>query len=82
MLPNIGVAESLIVVAIIVLWVLPFWRIATKAGYSGLISILMILPLVNFAILYFLAYEDWPALRGQRADDAHESATWVNSRFI
>ncbi len=77
MLPNIGIAESLIIVAVIVLWVLPFWRIAAKAGYPGLISILMVLPLVNFAILYFLAYEDWPSLRRQNANDAHEGTTWA-----
>lgn len=43
--------------------VVPFWRIFTKAGYSGWFSLLMLVPVVNIAALYFLAFADWPRLR-------------------
>jgi hypothetical protein len=53
----------MLIAAIIV--VIPFWRIFSKAGYSGWLSILMIIPLVNIIMLYFLAFADWPILRGR-----------------
>ncbi len=43
--------------------VIPFWRIFSKAGYSGWLSILMIFPLVNIIVLYFLAFAKWPILK-------------------
>jgi hypothetical protein len=43
--------------------IIPFWRLFSKAGYSGLWSLLMVIPLVNLITLYVLAFSDWPALR-------------------
>jgi hypothetical protein len=43
--------------------VLPFWRIFSKAGFNGALSILMIIPLLNLFMIYFLAFSDWPALK-------------------
>ena len=40
--------------------VLPFWFIFSKAGYSKWLSLLMMLPLVNVFLLYFLAFAAWP----------------------
>lgn len=47
--------------------ILPFWFIFRKAGYSQWLSLLMAVPLVNLGMLYFLAFSDWPRLRGQEA---------------
>ena len=52
----------LLVVGVIVIW--PFWKIFTKAGFSGALAILMIIPLVNMVMIFYLAFSDWPALRG------------------
>ncbi|HEY3364431.1 MAG TPA: hypothetical protein VGK74_05210 [Symbiobacteriaceae bacterium] len=43
-----------------VLIVLPYWRIFTKAGYSGALSLLMIVPLANFIMPFVLAFSEWP----------------------
>jgi hypothetical protein len=43
--------------------VLPFWFIFKKAGHSPWLSLLMLLPIVNIAMLYFLAFAEWPRLR-------------------
>jgi hypothetical protein len=43
--------------------IIPFWRLFSKAGYSGWWSLLMVIPLVNLITLYVLAFSDWPALR-------------------
>ena len=44
------------------LGVWPFWRIFTKAGFSGWFSLLMLVPMVNLVTLYVLAFSDWPNL--------------------
>ncbi len=52
-----GLVVWLIFAAIIVL---PFWKIYEKAGFSKWLSLLMIVPLVNLALLYFVAFARWP----------------------
>ncbi len=44
---------------------LPFWRICTKAGYSGWLSLLVLIPMVNVVFVYFLGFSEWPSLRGR-----------------
>lgn len=51
----------MLVVAVIV--ILPAWRICARAGFSGWLGILAIVPIANLILLYFLAFADWPALR-------------------
>jgi len=36
------------------------WRIAEKAGYSGALSLLMLIPFVNYIILLVFAFSEWP----------------------
>ena len=43
--------------------IVPFWFIFKKAGYSQWLSLLMVVPIVNVVMLYFLAFSDWPRLR-------------------
>lgn len=44
-----------------VLLIAPFWKICEKAGYSGALSLLILVPLVNLAFLYYLGFARWPA---------------------
>jgi hypothetical protein len=44
--------------------VIPFWRICGRLGYSPWLSLLIIIPLANIVLLYFLAFADWPLQRG------------------
>ena len=65
---NIGVPEILLILlAVVIVGIIfvlvPYWRIFRKAGFPPALSILMIVPLVNIAMLYFLAFTDWPALK-------------------
>ncbi len=48
---------------IVVLFILPFWFIFSKAGYSKWLSLLMVVPIVNMVMLYFLAFSTWPNQR-------------------
>ncbi|WP_417614410.1 hypothetical protein [Oceanisphaera sp.] len=42
--------------------VVPFWFIFSKAGHSKWLSLLMVVPIVNVILLYFLAFSKWPNL--------------------
>lgn len=43
--------------------IIPFWFIFSKAGYSRWLSFLMVVPIVNIILLYFLAFSNWPSLK-------------------
>jgi len=55
-----GLIIGLIALGLIVLSFVVYWRIAAKAGYNGALSLLMIVPVVNFAILLIFAFTEWP----------------------
>lgn len=46
-----------------VLIILPFWFIFSKTGHSKWLSLLMVVPVVNIVMLYFLAFSTWPNQR-------------------
>ena len=50
-------------IAGILLTVLPFWKICTKAGFPGPLALLMLVPIANIILTFYLAFADWPALR-------------------
>jgi hypothetical protein len=44
----------------VVLYIIPMWQIANKAGISGAISLLAIIPFIGrLLVLYILAFSDW-----------------------
>ena len=45
----------------VVLVVLPFWFIFLKAGHSKWLGLLMVVPIVNIVMLYYLAFSTWPS---------------------
>lgn len=49
------------VVTLTVCW-LPFVFIFQKTGRSGWWALLLLIPMVGFAVLWFLALGRWPAL--------------------
>jgi hypothetical protein len=54
----------------LIVMILPFWKITSKAGFPGWLSVLSIVPLINIAFFFFLAFAPWPAL----TDRAHMPA--------
>jgi hypothetical protein len=68
---SIGLPELLAVAAIVAslgsLIVLPYWKIFSKAGFPGALSLLMLIPLVNLVAMFYLAFAEWPIHR-QLAD--------------
>jgi hypothetical protein len=41
------------------IYIVPFWFIFKKAGFSPWLCLLLLLPLVNIVILYVLAFTEW-----------------------
>ncbi len=60
--PAMGLSGPLVMLLTAAAVILPFWFIFLKAGYSKWLSLLMVVPLVNVVLLYFLAFSRWPAL--------------------
>lgn len=55
-----AVVYVIIVIVALVLGIIINWRIASKAGYSGALSLLMLIPLVNIVIILIFAFSKWP----------------------
>jgi hypothetical protein len=46
-----------------VIAVVAFWRIFSKAGYPGWISVGMLLPVLNLLLMLYAAFSQWPVMR-------------------
>jgi uncharacterized membrane protein YhaH (DUF805 family) len=49
----------------IVVSVVPYWIILSKAGYSGWWCLLLFVPIVNIIAPWIFALSEWPALQGR-----------------
>ncbi|WP_266170527.1 hypothetical protein [Dyella subtropica] len=63
--PIHSAVHSIFVFVVLVLAVVPIWKIVSKAGYHGAWSLLMFVPLVNLIMLYVFAFNTWPMERGR-----------------
>lgn len=59
-----GVMDAIVVLIVLALFVIPYWKIWQRTGHSGAWGLLMIVPLANVVSLWVLAFKEWPALRG------------------
>jgi hypothetical protein len=50
----------LLILLSVVFAVIIWWRICSKAGYSGVLGLLMLVPLANIILLLVLAFGTWP----------------------
>jgi hypothetical protein len=65
-----GIPELLTVGYWLLLLVVPIWptaRICRRMGFSPWLAALVIVPVGNLVLLWFLAYAPWPAEAGRRA---------------
>ncbi len=60
-------AIGILALAILAFAIYCWWRICSKAGFSGAMSLLLLIPGIGPIILILmLAFGDWPALRNRR----------------
>ena len=62
-LATFGLVFGLISLAVFVFTIIVWWRIFSKAGYSGALSLLIFVPIANIVMLCILAFAEWPILR-------------------
>lgn len=49
----------MLVIGIVV--AIPAWRICQRTGYPGWMGLLILIPVINLFLLYFIAFSEWPA---------------------
>ncbi len=49
----------------VLLTVIPLWKICSKAGFPGPLSLLMLVPIANIVLPFYVAFAQWPALKGR-----------------
>ena len=68
--PVVGGTEIIVIllitlfvsVGVSILTVLPFWKICSRAGFPGALSLLMLVPVANIVLPFYIAFAKWPAL--------------------
>lgn len=50
----------IVALALLVFSIILNWRIVSKAGYSGALSLLLLIPLVGFIMYIWFAFAEWP----------------------
>ena len=55
-----GMPETLLLILLTAVLILPFWLILKKAGFHPAISLLAVFPVFAIFILFFLAFAPWP----------------------
>ncbi len=63
-----GLLEFAIALVCAAIIIIPFWKIFSKAGYNGTLSILMVIPIVGIVLLFYLAFSRWPIERKLRQE--------------
>jgi hypothetical protein len=59
-LTGVFLTSTIIGLVFLILFIIIYWRIFSKAGYSGALSLLMLIPIVNIIMLFVLAFGNWP----------------------
>jgi hypothetical protein len=54
---------AIVYLAILVLVIIAWWKIASKAGYGGAWALIMFVPFVNFIFFLIFAFSKWPVLQ-------------------
>ncbi|MDX2275205.1 MAG: hypothetical protein NW206_07110 [Hyphomonadaceae bacterium] len=59
MMGAFGIVWLVVIAFFIFLW----WKIFSKAGFSGWLSLLLLVPIANLIVIIYFAFADWPALK-------------------
>lgn len=59
-LTSFGLIFGIIALVSIILTIVIWWRIFSKAGYSGALGLLMLVPIANLVMILILAFGEWP----------------------
>ena len=57
---SISIWHWLIILIVLSIYVVPVWRIVSKAGFPGAFALLALVPVVNIVMLWVFAFVTWP----------------------
>jgi hypothetical protein len=65
-----GMMGGMMLIWLVVLAFMIFcwWKIFSKAGFSGALSLLLIVPIANLILIIWFAFADWPVLKRLRGE--------------
>ncbi len=66
MMASFSMFHGLFFVIMILIFVVPMWKIVSRTGNPGIAALLFFIPLVNIIALWWLAYGRWPAMDEHR----------------
>ena len=55
----IRIVAGLMFLVFLPIVIIPYWQIFKKAGFAPALSILILIPLVNLIVLYYVAFSEW-----------------------
>ena len=55
----------ILLLGMLAVMIVPYWKIFKKAGFPGPLGLLMIVPLVNVVVLYVVAFSPWKTVPEQ-----------------
>ena len=67
----IRIVSGIVFLLVIPVFVIPYWKIFSKAGFSGALSLLMLVPLANLIVLYVVAFSDWKTIPKTQTFDSY-----------
>lgn len=76
---KIGFAELMflcVLLVIPIIFTLGWAKIFSKAGFSPVFCLLMLIPLVNVGFFFWFAFSDWPLERQLRATGQYPPAQY------
>ena len=57
---NFSLWHFLIILIVAIVLVVPFWKIFPRAGWPAPMALLMMVPVLNWILLWVLAFKRWP----------------------
>jgi len=61
---SLSISHWVFVLIIAVVLIVPFWKIFPRAGWSSYLALLMVVPVLNWILLWVLAFKKWPDDQG------------------
>jgi hypothetical protein len=55
----IRIIGALIFLVFLPIVIIPYWQIFKKAGFAPALSLLVLFPLINIIVLYYVAFAEW-----------------------
>ena len=57
---SFSIFHWILILLIAAVLVVPFWKIFPRAGWPAPLALLMFIPVLNWVLLWVLAFKSWP----------------------